>query len=84
MMILPFIGLIYLACVSAAIIAGVSPAWMGSVSSYVWYIAGGMAGVALLIVVAGTVMAGAGEKTDKPKVKKVKVKKPKKVKKARK
>jgi len=82
MMILPFIGLIYLACVSAASIAGVSPAWMVDVSKYIWYIAAGVAGVALLIVIIGSVMAGAGEKPDKPKTKKVDIKKPKKGKKS--
>jgi len=84
MMILPFIGLIYLACVSAVGMAGISPAWMAGVSKYIWYITAGLTALALLIVVIGHVMAGASERPDKPKIKKVAVTKPKKEKKARK
>ena len=80
MMIVPFVVLIYLACVATAALAEVQPAMLITLGNVNWYVMIGAAVLALIIwgfgmfLASQTATAGA-PKAKKPKAKKVKVKK---------
>ena len=74
MMVLPLLALIYLVFVTAAAVTGVRPAMVEKLTPYVWYVMGGAAALCLIIVIAGSFVAGqaAGGATKKAKAKKAK------------
>jgi len=80
MMVVPFLALIYLACLATAGIGNVPLSMMTGISGYIWFVVGGAGVLVLLILGVGTLMAGGG----KPREAKAKTKKPKKPKKAKK
>lgn len=89
MLIVPFIFIIYMACVIAAGVGGVQPALLSSISQYNFYVMIGGIILALMICAIGSMVAlqsgqPAGPKTKKAKQNKPKVKKEKKPKKAKK
>ena len=81
MLFLPLLAVIYAMVVVVAGAVGVVPNILESVQNLIWYIMGGLAFVAILMVAIPAMMAGGGPKPVKaPKPKKVKERKPKKVK----
>jgi len=58
MMVVPLLSLLLLGCVAAAQIAGVYPKFIAGLSGLVWPIIGGAAGLALVIVGVGNMIAG--------------------------
>jgi len=78
MMIVPFLALIYLAFVAAAGLSNTQPALLNSLGDKIWYILGVAAGLVLLILVVGNVMAGKSGQPSQPKTKKIKKPKEKK------
>jgi len=87
MMIVPFLVLVYLCCVATAALVGVQPAILTALKGMMtWYVLGGAAALALIILLIGNFMTGStGQpktaKTAKPKRLKPKAEKKKKEKK---
>jgi hypothetical protein len=85
MMFIPFIAVIYTIIAAISALSSVTPDIVKMSQSFIWYIAGGMAGASVLIAIVG--MAMSGEKKPKapkpPKVKKEKPPKPVKEKKGK-
>ena len=82
MMIIPMLMLIYLACITAAGMAGVQPALFEPLKAYNWYVIGAAALLAGLLVLIGTVAASRPAHAASPKPKRIaRVKKGKKSKK---
>ncbi|MHC4681966.1 MAG: MerR family transcriptional regulator [Planctomycetota bacterium] len=90
---LPLVIVVYTTVVAVAGLRGVMPSILSSVQSFIWYIMGGAAGLALLVTGAAFLLTGERsakavkekkpkkpKKVKEPKAKKVKEKKPKKVK----
>jgi len=80
---LPLLALLYTAIVTVAALKGVMPSILESIQGLVWYIMGGAAVVAILVVGASFVV-GAEAKPRAPKAKKAKKEKAPKAKKAKK
>ena len=80
---LPLAVVIYTSVVAISGLRGVMPSILGSVQAFIWYIMGGAAVVAGLVVVAAFMFTGERAPKEK-KAKKVKVKKEKKAKEPRK
>jgi len=76
---LPLVVVIYTSVVAISGLRGVMPSILGSVQAFIWYIMGGAAVVAGLVVVAAFMFTGERAPKEK-KAKKVKVKKEKKAK----
>ena len=76
MMIVPLLILVYMACVAAAAIGSVQPGLFETLTNYNWYVIGGATVLAVIIVLVGTFVAGAGAPGG-PKPKKAKKTKPK-------
>ncbi len=73
---LPLAVVIYTTVVAVAGLRGVMPSILGSIQAFIWYIMGGVALVAGLVVVAAFMFTGERDTAAKPKKEK-KVKKPK-------
>ena len=84
-LLLPLIAVIYAVIVLINATFGTSPALLEMVEEYIWYVAGGLAVMVLLIIGIAAAMGGSkGSAKSAPKVKKKKEKKPKKAKKMKK
>jgi hypothetical protein len=85
MMFIPFIAVVYTIIAAIPALSSITPDIVKMSQSFIWYIAGGMAGASILIAIVG--MAMSGEKKPKapkpPKVKKEKPPKPVKEKKGK-
>ncbi len=78
MMIVPFVVLLLAFIVTAAGLADVQPAFLTSLGNGIWYIMGGAAGLALMIVLIGSFIVSQNtQPRGAPKAKKIKTKKPK-------
>ena len=83
MLFLPLLAVVYTAIVAVAGFNDTMPATLEKIQGTIWYIVGGAAGIAGLIIIAAFMLGGTGSKTTKkPKAKKEK--KPKKAKKEKK
>jgi len=84
MLVVPLVMLVLLAFVAATAHAGVKPAFLDSITGYIWIIVGGAAVLSLLLMGVGLAMVGKASAPVKALEKKPKAKKAKKAKKEKK